>query len=156
MPTNFKTWFITAISVVIFVSFAALFIYQKFMAPTTTLQAATLAGVPLELTIVTTPAAMAQGLSGRPMLPANQGMLFVYPDIAQRHFWMKGMQFPLDILWLRDGLVVGMAEQVPVPRDADIPRITSPHGINQVLELTAGWVARYQVTIGDRLELLTD
>ncbi len=43
------------------------------------------------------------GLSYFKSLPQDQGMLFVFdkPDIYP--FWMKGMNFPLDILWLKRG-----------------------------------------------------
>lgn len=40
-----------------------------------------------------------QGLSGRESLPKDRGMLFVFASEAQQCFWMKGMKFPLDIVW---------------------------------------------------------
>src|SRR3989344_3544600 len=46
--------------------------------------------------IVDTVIAQALGLSGRPSLPENQGMLFVFDGLAIRNFWMAGMRFPLD------------------------------------------------------------
>lgn len=127
------------------------------MTPAETFQPAKLAGVPLELTIVSTPLDMAKGLSGRLIMPVNQAMLFIYSNYSQRHFWMNNMRFPLDILWLSNGVIVGVAEQVPIPViGGDIPRVTSPEGVNQVLELNAGFAARYGIKLGDRLELLTD
>jgi uncharacterized membrane protein (UPF0127 family) len=47
------------------------------------------------------------GLSYFKSLPQDQGMLFVFdkPDIYP--FWMKGMNFPLDILWLKSGQAGG-------------------------------------------------
>lgn len=126
------------------------------MTPSETLLSAQLAGVPLQLTVVSSQADMVRGLSGQLTLPANQGMLFTYTNQAQRNFWMKDMRFPIDIVWLRQGVVVGAAEQLPAPNLGVIARVTSPEGIDQVLELNAGFVARYGIQPGDQLELLTD
>lgn len=40
------------------------------------------------------------GLSGRPALPADGGMLFVFDQPGNYGFWMKDMNFPIDIVWL--------------------------------------------------------
>lgn len=135
------------------VSFFILFVYQRFMFTTDDFHTAKLAGVPLELAVMRTVPDMAKGLSGQLSMPANHAMLFTYHDKDQRHFWMNGMLFPLDLVWLSDGVVVGISEQVPIPVvGGDIPRMTSPEGVNQVLELNAGFVAKYGVKIGDKLD----
>jgi hypothetical protein len=40
------------------------------------------------------------GLSGRESLAAGTGMLFIFNAPGQWGFWMKGMNFPIDIIWL--------------------------------------------------------
>jgi len=40
------------------------------------------------------------GLGKRSGLENGWGMLFVFEKRKQHGFWMKGMQFPLDIIWL--------------------------------------------------------
>lgn len=40
-----------------------------------------------------------KGLSGRKSLAKNQGMLFVFGYEEKQCFWMKGMKFPLDMVW---------------------------------------------------------
>lgn len=52
------------------------------------------------LDVASTPSTREQGLGGRQSLAANQGMLFVFSSNKPECFWMKGMRFPLDILWL--------------------------------------------------------
>jgi uncharacterized membrane protein (UPF0127 family) len=42
----------------------------------------------------------AKGLAGRPCIPANWGMLFDFGRQGQYAFWMKGMKFPIDIVWI--------------------------------------------------------
>ena len=41
------------------------------------------------------------GLSYFKSLPQDQGMLFVFDKPGIYPFWMKGMNFPLDIIWLK-------------------------------------------------------
>src|SRR3989338_4766663 len=52
-----------------------------------------------------TPEARKQGLSGRQNLCETCGMLFIFPENNRYTFWMKEMNFPLDIIWLKDGVV---------------------------------------------------
>lgn len=41
-----------------------------------------------------------RGLGGREILPQNAGMLFAFSHAAPHGIWMKGMHFPIDIIWL--------------------------------------------------------
>lgn len=93
-----------------------------------------------------------RGLAGWADLCQNCGMLFPYPDFKTRNFWMKGMNFPLDFIWLKDGEVVGFSENIPVlDKMGEISRVQSPSPVNQVLEVRAGWVKENNVKIGDKV-----
>ena len=50
--------------------------------------------------VVDTPEEKAQGLSDRPCIEADRGMLFVFDKPGQYPFWMKDMKFPIDIVWI--------------------------------------------------------
>ena len=91
-----------------------------------------------------------RGLSNRKSLAADQGMLFIYPNYAVRSYWMNEMQFPLDIIWIKDDQVVGVEQSV----STTIPRTTyhSPEPVNYVLEVNAGWTKTSPVATGDRVE----
>jgi uncharacterized membrane protein (UPF0127 family) len=52
------------------------------------------------LQLAVTPGQQELGLGGRPKLPLDDGMLFLYHSSATRCFWMKGMKFALDMVWL--------------------------------------------------------
>jgi uncharacterized membrane protein (UPF0127 family) len=52
------------------------------------------------LQLAVTPAQQALGLGDRAKLPLDDGMLFVYHSSGTRCFWMKGMRFALDMIWL--------------------------------------------------------
>ncbi len=63
--------------------------------------------VAFEVDVVATPAALAKGLSGREDLSSNEGMLFVFSKVKEQTFWMKGMKIPIDLIWIKDDVVVG-------------------------------------------------
>ena len=68
-----------------------------------------------ELQLATTPAEQQRGLAGRARLLSSSGMLFVYRSSAERCFWMKGMRFRLDIIWLSPAdKVVSLQPDAPV------------------------------------------
>lgn len=90
----------------------------------------------------------AQGLSGRASLDDNSGMLFVYPNKSILHFWMKGMNFPLDAVWLANGRVVGWQENIPAQTDNQITRFQS-----NAPEVSAGWINNHPLKLGDTAEL---
>ncbi len=84
-----------------------------------------------------------RGLSYRDGLEPGTGMLFVYPDEDERSFWMRGMRFCLDIVWINDGEIVGAAENVcpePGVPESDLTSYVSPEPVQFVLEVPAGWL----------------
>lgn len=92
-----------------------------------------------------------QGLAGRGSLGENEGMMFVFDQPGQYGFWMKGMRFPLDFVWVRSGKVVEVTENVPVSNE-DAPKVYQPQQpIEAMLEVNAGWVRRHKVKVGDEL-----
>ena len=95
----------------------------------------------------------AQGLSGRPSLAPNRGMLFVYNADAPRSFWMLNMRFPLDLVWIRaDCTVAGITADVPHPAPdtprSDLPHYPSPAPVRFVLEINAGQAAQHNIAPG--------
>ncbi len=90
-----------------------------------------------------------QGLSGRASLENDSGMLFVYPNKSILHFWMKDMNFPLDVVWMADGKVVGWQENIPPPAAGQITRFQSNAPADMVLEVNAGWIAAHDLQSGD-------
>jgi len=88
------------------------------------------------------------GLGGRTGLPAGRGMLFEMPLNDTQRFWMKGMQFPLDIIWIENGRVIGCEKNIS-PED---PRIfTSPGDAAHVLEVPEGFCDEHKVQVNDEV-----
>lgn len=105
--------------------------------------------------IADTIAKQAQGLSGREVLLKDRAMLFVFKDAESRSFWMHGMHFPIDIIWIREKKVIGFVEQAPVPSSGLLnilpPTFISPEPADMVLEVGAGLVREYDIKAGDKV-----
>ncbi len=101
------------------------------------------------LEIASEPAKQIQGLSNRKILKSDHGMLFVYADKKIRTFWMKDMNFPLDIIWINDNKIVGIEKNLPPEGNQPIKTYRSPAAVNYVLEVNAGLTDRYQIRNGN-------
>jgi len=124
-------------------------IYQKPMET----KELTIKGQVIKVEVAKTNGQMSKGLSGRDSLCDNCGMLFEYEDYRIRSFWMKGMNFPLDIIWLRNNKVVGFQANVPIlDEEGEIYRMKSEQEVNRVLEVKAGFIEASGLKIGDNLE----
>jgi hypothetical protein len=92
-----------------------------------------------------------RGLMYRTALADSEGMLFVFERRRVHQFWMRNTCLPLDMLFIdRDGLIVGIEENVPTLNDRSY-RVPCPS--LYVLEVNAGWTRRHGVTAGQRVEL---
>lgn len=103
--------------------------------------------------VVDEPSEISKGLSGRDSLEEKNGMYF---DLGERKiatFWMKGMLFPIDIIWIDDGKIVYLVKNASVPTENNIPTFTSDKPATYVLEVNSGFVNKYNIKIGDSLEV---
>lgn len=106
-------------------------------------------GEPYEVYIADTDQLRAMGLSGKYRLPQGRGMMFTFPVAGIFSFWMKDMKFPLDILWIRDGKIVELWEDAPIPGGGEIPSYTPRETADAVLEFPAGFVNENNILVGD-------
>jgi uncharacterized membrane protein (UPF0127 family) len=109
----------------------------------------------IEVEVVRTREEQARGLSERDSLAWGSGMLFPYERPAFVSFWMKGMRFDIDIVWIRDGRIIGIAARVPYPRDPEAAPATvrPPELIDMVLEVPAGYAGAHGWSRGDRVRV---
>lgn len=92
-----------------------------------------------------------RGLGFRDGLKPGHGMIFIFDDASPRSFWMKGMRFCLDIIWIERGQIVGAAENAcpePGTPDVDLERYRSPEPVSYVLEMPANWLAEHGYGVG--------
>lgn len=99
----------------------------------------------LTVELALTSAEQSLGLGYRNDLADGAGMLFVFDVASERSFWMRGMRFCIDIVWINEGEIIGAAESVcPDPEgteDADRPTYPSGGQVTHVLEVPAGWLS---------------
>lgn len=105
-------------------------------------------GRDVRVLLADTPAKRTQGLSGRSGLGENEGMLFIFPEEGMYGFWMKDMNFSIDIIWIdSDGKVVHIAKSASP--DSYPTSFSPPKPARYVLEVRAGFAEQYGVGEGD-------
>lgn len=83
----------------------------------------------------------------------DQGMLFVFPNEAQRGFWMLNTVTPLDIAYARfDGTIVSTWQMPPLT----LQTFPSIEPAMFALEMKQGSFERIGLHEGDRLDIPTD
>lgn len=101
--------------------------------------------VPVE--IADTPAKRELGLQYRRDLPADRGMIFLFPGESMLSFWMKNTPIPLDMIFIGgDRKIVGIVEQA-APFSLDPRAVPAPSRF--VLEVHGGFSKRHGVKAGD-------
>ncbi len=113
-------------------------------------------GSKISLELARTDEERARGLSGRASLPPDKGMYFIFPSEDIYGFWMRGMQFPIDIIWVKHSVIVGIAERVPVEPgvpDGELKIYRPPEPVSSVLEVRAGSATRYGLVPGDKIKI---
>lgn len=100
------------------------------------------------LDIADTEALREKGLSYREALSPNTGMLFIFDTSDTHKFWMKGMNFPIDIIWLDQDKKVVYIEHSLSP--VTYPKAFGPSTPTQyVIEIPAGDAGRLGLILGD-------
>ena len=114
---------------------------------------ATIHGHEFAIELAVTPQEKSKGLGYRNSLPENTGMLFPYDHKERYQFWMKGMRFPLDIVWILDNNIVDIAKNVPVSVNGYLPEYMPSVAVNKVLELNAGTMDEIGAKVGDIVKI---
>ena len=93
------------------------------------------------------------GLMFRDSMPADHGMLFIFPNEAPRSFWMKNTLIPLDIIYFSEELkLVSVANAKPC-RVEQCPPYPSKGPAKYVLELNSGRASELGLEAGDVMTL---
>lgn len=100
-----------------------------------------------------TPEQRSLGLGAVPELPKNYGMMF--EGRGRMGFWMKGMSYPIDMIWLDEKhTIIHMEHDVP---PSSYPRkvFSNPPSTDArfVVEIGAGESKRLGIKSGDQISL---
>ena len=105
----------------------------------------------INVELANTPDLRERGLSGRTSMSADHGMLFVFQQSGVYGFWMKDMNYPLDMVWVD-------ANHRVVSVNSDIATSTYPDAIFPagyvlyVIELNAGVADKFGIATGTVLD----
>ena len=113
--------------------------------------------VRFEVEVADTERLIRKGLTGRPYLEERRGMLFIPDGPEAGDFWMKGMLFPLDIIWITsDCRVADVTTYVNLPEpgtpDDEIRRYRSYPAAAYTLEVNSGEADRFRIRVGDKVK----
>lgn len=106
------------------------------------------------LEVARTPHERSLGLMFRPALADDRGMLFPADPSRPIRMWMKNVPVALDLIFMYEGRVVALAEQVPPCLEASCPSYGPfKRAVDQVLELRAGRAAELGLSAGDPIRI---
>lgn len=109
--------------------------------------------VNFDIEIVSEGEEMQRGLMFRESMPAEHGMLFVFPKTQPLTFWMKNTLIPLDMIFLDENMtVVHIANAIPCKADP-CEHYNSLFPGKYVLEINSGLAAQKNIVVGTKMQL---
>jgi hypothetical protein len=108
--------------------------------------------------VADTPSERAIGLSYRKTIEENKGVLFVFPDVSRREFWMYKCNFDIDLAYIdASGVIkeIVTMEREPLDKKVDSLKryISNSQNIKFTLEMKGGWFKENNIEIGTKINL---
>ncbi len=94
------------------------------------------------------------GLMYRNSMKENQGMLFIFPDVAVHSFYMKNTEISLDIIYIDENLNIVSFQKNAKPFDET--GLSSKVPIKYVFEINAGLSDKLGLEVGDVVSFTKD
>lgn len=117
--------------------------------------------VVLQVEIADTEAARTRGLMFQKELPFDKGMIFVFDNEQIISMWMLNMQFPLDLIWFDSKGDVVHIEKNAEPCKSALETMSctfqnaEKKKAQYVLEVTAGFVDKFNITEKSKLQIIS-
>ncbi len=141
------------------ITFVILFLFNISNKPSlTNIKYVNIGGGRVEVDLAITERARMIGLSGRASLDEDRGLLFIFDKLGRYSFWMKDMNFPIDIIWLappeggdNDEMKIVFIKENALP--IDYPETYTPYkDALYILEVVAGYTFKNNLKVGDTVE----
>ena len=133
-----------------FIVFVAIILFLNISHKGEFIKSVKIAGQNLKVDLALVPAEQQQGLSGRPALSSNAGMLFIFPQPGKYNFWMKDMNFPIDMIWISEDSHI-----IYIKNNATPELYPESFGPNEdakyVLEVVSGFSNKNNLKVGDSI-----
>lgn len=108
----------------------------------------------LVVEVANTHASRELGLSGRPIMRNDEGMLFVFEKPGRYGFWMKDMDFPLDMVWInQNGIVVWIERNVTPESYKEKKTYINQSEASYVLEINANMAEKFGLYLGSKVKM---
>lgn len=89
-----------------------------------------------------------QGLQDVKVMPDDKAMLFVFDEPGHHQMWMHKTHIPLDLIFIKDNVVVYVA---PDNQPLSDTVISAPVQSDSILEINAGLAEEKGIKIGDKI-----
>jgi uncharacterized membrane protein (UPF0127 family) len=109
----------------------------------------------LELQIANTATEREKGLQGVPKLLPGHGVLFLTEKPQIPKMWMRHVEIPLDMVFVRNGTVTDVKAHVPPCLESTIicPTYSPKRDVDAVIEVGAGEAERLGLTVGAKVDI---
>ena len=114
----------------------------------------TIGSTTISAKIADTDALRELGLSGTQSLPQGQGMLFIFQTPGNYAFWMKDMNYALDILWANASGTITTIHPNLSPQTYPQAFYPQTPDALYVLEVPAGYSAEKNIKVGDTMQIV--
>jgi uncharacterized membrane protein (UPF0127 family) len=115
----------------------------------------------IKLEVAQTKEEITRGLMGRQSLAQDHGMVFLFHPASEERFWMAHCFISLDMLFVRDGKIVKIFENVPPCREENTdrcptyPAATEPAiVVSEVVEVNGGYAKAHGIKEGDAIKFV--
>ena len=148
-----------SIAQLVLIIFVVLFLFNISNKPSlTNIKYVNIGSGRVEVDLAITERARVVGLSGRENLAEDRGLLFIFDKPGKYSFWMKDMNFPIDIIWLapsedgdNDEMKIVFIKENALP--SDYPETYMPDkDALYILEVAAGYSIKNNLKVGDVVE----
>ncbi len=149
---NKKKYFLSLI-ILFFLLILAFFIYKNNLKENLNINYLKINEKIIKVQVLSSPQEQALGLSHKKSISEDEGMLFVFKNEGRYAFWMKDMNFPIDIIYFdKENRIVFLEKNVSP--DTFPKTFTSDQDAQYVLEVKAGFIYLNNLKVGDFFEFL--
>jgi uncharacterized membrane protein (UPF0127 family) len=106
-------------------------------------------GQTIQAEVAATDATRQKGLMFREKMARNEGMLFIFNELAYHAMWMRNTPLPLAVAYMDDaGKIVSIHEMEPHTETTH--QAAGP--VRYALEMNRGWFAANKIKVGDSIK----
>ena len=108
----------------------------------------------IDLEVARSPEQLVYGLKFRKSMPSLHGMLFVNPRPSIVQLWMRNTYIPLDLVFLKGGVVESIISNVPPCQQSKCPIYSSGDVVDQVVEIGANRASLLGLSYGSFVKIV--